>query len=72
MLVFGGMVIRDKKDPNGQNLYETCETFNLEEVDPKYKNCGMELSNDIWRYHIATDSWSQIKPDQTDSISPFP
>lgn len=72
MLVFGGFVVRDKKDPDGNLLYETCEKFDMETLDPKYKNCGLELSNDLWRYHVSTDEWTFIKPDTTVSPAPKP
>lgn len=63
MLVFGGKTIRNKKDTNGNLLYDVCEDHPSDSRPDKWKSCGEELLNELWRYHILRDTWSYIKPD---------
>jgi hypothetical protein len=63
MLVFGGFTIRKKWNDtyNTSLLFDECDNLDFTKINasnPHIKNCGMELANDLWRYHIELDKWT--------------
>jgi hypothetical protein len=57
MLVFGGLTYRNKNFlDNTTILFDECENYETLTGDTSlpdsFKNCGEELLNDIWMYHL--------------------
>lgn len=72
MLVFGGLVRRDRTFQNPEtgrelDIYNYCEDYERitqSESLPYYlRTCGEELTRDIWLYNVKDNFWTWIKPD---------
>jgi hypothetical protein len=68
ILVFGGMTYRNKTfGVNKTNIFDRCEDYNiltgLNTLEDTLKNCGEELLNDMWRYHVKRNLWTPVKYD---------
>eukprot|EP00347_Sterkiella_histriomuscorum_P007988 403346798 len=68
ILVFGGITYRNKTfGVNKTSVYDKCEDYyaitGKTTLEDKLKNCGEELLNDMWRYHVQKDLWTPIRYD---------
>lgn len=72
MLVFGGLVRRDRTFKNPEtgrelDIYNYCEDYERitqSESLPYYlRTCGEELTRDLWLYNVKDNFWTWVKPD---------
>jgi hypothetical protein len=68
MLIFGGLTFRWKTfNDNTTLIFDDCEDYDTiegtSELPDYLKDCGEELLNDIWRYHVTRNVWSYVKLD---------
>ena len=77
MLVFGGLVKRDRTFTNEAegdevyDIYNYCEDYERimgEELPYFLRTCGEELVRDIWIYNIKENYWTFMKPDANEDL----
>lgn len=66
VLIFGGMSKRNKTfGSDKKKIFDNCEDYSiltgLVTLEDRLKNCGEELLNDMWRYHVARNIWTPVK-----------
>ena len=71
MLVFGGLVARDRTFENSEgeeyDIFNYCEDYErisgVKDVPYFLRTCGEELVRDVWLYNVKDNFWTSIKPD---------